>query len=104
MAQTLVMMLEKLKDQPTPSKVLLRWFWPTLCGGRWRHGNQQSPTMGVPTLEGSPPKEPGYSALGLLLLRPTTSTLQPDQSLPQASQEEGRQGAGFLALGQSHLF
>lgn len=73
MAQTLVMMLEK----PTPSKVLLRLFWPT------RRGNQQSPTMGVPTLEGSPPKEPGYSALGLLLLRPTTSTLEPGQSLPQ---------------------
>lgn len=94
MAQTLVMMLEK----PTPSKVLLRLFWPT------RRGNQQSPTMGVPTLEGSPPKEPGYSALRLLLLRPTTSTLEPGQSLPQASQEEGRQGAGFLTLGQSHLF
>lgn len=98
MAQTLVMMLEKPKDQPTPSKVLFRLFWPT------RRGNQQSPTMGVPTLEGSPPKEPGYSALGLLLLGPTTSTLEPGQSLPQASQEEGRQGAGFLTLGQSHLF
>lgn len=59
--------------------------------------------MGVPTLEGSPPKEPGYSALGLLFLRPTASTLEPDQSLPQASQEEGHQGAGFLTLGQSQL-
>lgn len=58
--------------------------------------------MGVPTLEGSPLKESGYSALGLLLLRPTAGTLELDQSLP-ASQEEGHQGAGFLTLGQSQL-